>query len=252
MNHDDVCNFLVGEIVARPLGELPGILPPADFTIEEDIRIIAEGAAHACHLVKARAVARNEEYVLTQIKRLATQEEADQLPPDIWRNITRILTENPQIMGKIPADTADIRLYSTQCWDVVQMLADQTQDFERLNHIIQAAIVQPMSTIHHNHLAGIIFNRIELVSTETLFLYLSAVETSCHYSQQKDKRSPQIQHHVRHTIMVFEKALGTRREYIDQDILSALSSFCLSYPWVKKAADFFGQQLTNAQKQEQD
>ncbi|KAJ2833575.1 hypothetical protein GGI24_000797 [Coemansia furcata] len=92
-----------------------------------------------------------------------------------------------------------------------------------------------MSTIRHSQVAGALFHNIGVVFTSTLFRYLDAVEASCRHHQDN---SAQVQHHVKHAAMVLEKALLADPSVAEQMAIE-VSSFCLTYPWVKKAADLY-------------
>ncbi|KAJ1884613.1 hypothetical protein GGI03_005782 [Coemansia sp. RSA 2337] len=223
----------LAQIIGRPLGDVPTTLLPRDtFSAAEDVKLVTNGAAIARKLIKAGIRQKAEEYVLSQVAQVMASEE---LSADDERNISSLLNIYPDIISQIPADTEHIRTYASRCWFIVLAIIDKATSPVDINRVILDSITQPMSTIHHSQVAGALFHNIGAVFTSTLFVYLNAVEASCRNHQDN---SAQVQHHVKHAAMVLEKALLDDPSIAEQMSIE-LSSFCLSYPWVKRAADLY-------------
>ncbi|KAJ2687100.1 hypothetical protein IWW39_003181 [Coemansia spiralis] len=223
----------LAQIVGRPLGDIPAtLLPQATLSVEDDIKLVNKGAEITRRLIDASIRRKAESYVLSQLAQLAFNEE---LSADAEREITTILSKYPDIARQIPANAKHIQMYAAKCWFIVLAIIQQALSPADVNRTILDSISQPMSTIQHSQVAGALFNNIGVVSTATLFRYLDAVEASCRNHQGN---SAQVQHHVKHAAMVLEKALLADPSAAEQMSIE-ISSFCLSYPWVKRAADLY-------------
>ncbi|KAJ2489543.1 hypothetical protein IWW37_003889 [Coemansia sp. RSA 2050] len=223
----------LAQIVGRPLGDVPAsLLTQAAFSIEDDIKLVNKGAEITRKLIDASIRRKAENYVLSQVAQLASNEE---LSADVEREISTILAKYPDIACQIPADAEHIQVYASKCWFIVLAIIERATSPADINSILLDSIAQPMSTLRHSQVAGALFNNIGIVSTATLFRYLDAVEASCRNHQGN---SAQVQHHVKHAAMVLEKALLADPSVAEQMSIE-LSSFCLSYPWVKRAADLY-------------
>ncbi|KAJ2899365.1 hypothetical protein IWW38_001020 [Coemansia aciculifera] len=226
--------YLARVIVGRPLVDIPPalLLPGCSFSTENDVKLIANAAAITRSLIDAEAKRKGEAFILVQVAKVVADEE---LSADAEREITAILAAHPDIASRIPADAEHVKIYAAKCWFLVQAIIDRSTSFVDINRIILDSIAQPMSTIRHSQVAGALFHNIDALTTDTLFRYLDAVEGSCRNHKDNDA---QVQHHVKHAAMVLEKALLTHPS-IAKDMSIEISSFCLSYPWVKKAADLY-------------
>ncbi|KAJ2755523.1 hypothetical protein GGI19_001578 [Coemansia pectinata] len=225
-------NYLA-QIIGRPLGDVPTtLLPRNTFSATDDIKLINNAAAITRKLIDVGIRQKAEQYVLSQVAQVVASEE---LSADTEREISRILKTYPDIVSQIPADTEHIRIYASRCWFIVLAIIDRATSPVDINQIILDSITQPMSTIRHSQVAGALFHNTGVIFTSTLFVYLNAVEASCRNHQDN---SAQVQHHVKHAAMVLEKALLDDPSIAEQMSIE-LSSFCLSYPWVKRAADLY-------------
>ncbi|KAJ2004980.1 hypothetical protein GGI02_005917 [Coemansia sp. RSA 2322] len=221
-------------VVGRPLGLVPPALSNT-YTPESDVKLVTTSAALVRDLVEARRRQREQDYVLAQIS-AATANEGG-LPADAARKIDEILTIYPDIASQVPTDAEHLGIYAASCWQLVLAIVGLATSAEEADRVVGASIVSPMSIIQHNNVAGLLFHNIGTISTTTLFKYLDAVEASCRQYQEATT-SAQVQHHVKYAAMVLEKALLADHN-IAEEMAVELSSFCLSYPWVKKATDLF-------------
>ncbi|KAJ2740904.1 hypothetical protein GGI20_005546 [Coemansia sp. BCRC 34301] len=225
--------YLARLVVGRPLGDVPPtLLPRCAFSAEDDVKLIANGAAITRKLMDAEARRRGLAYILGQVAQVVAGEE---LPADAEREIVTILTAYPDIASQIPVDAEHIHAYAARCWFLVQVIIDRARSSLDTNRIIQDSIAPPMSAIQHSQIAGVLFHNIGTVSVETLFRYVDAIEASCRNHRDN---TAQVQHHVKHAAMVLEKAL-LEHPGVAETMSVEISSFCLSYPWVKKAADLY-------------
>ncbi|KAJ2798276.1 hypothetical protein H4S07_005733 [Coemansia furcata] len=225
-------NYLV-QLVGRPLGDVPTTLLPRNaFNAEDDVKLITNGAAITRKLIDAGLRQKAERSVLSQVAKLTA---SDELSASVEREINNNLKIYPDIASQIPADTEHIQIYASKCWFIVLAIIDRATSPADINRVILDSITQPMSTIRHSQVAGALFHNIGAVFTSTLFRYLDAVEASCRHHQDN---SAQVQHHVKHAAMVLEKALLADPSVAEQMAIE-VSSFCLTYPWVKKAADLY-------------
>ncbi|KAJ2438886.1 hypothetical protein GGF42_008143 [Coemansia sp. RSA 2424] len=225
--------YLARAIVGRPLGSIPRtLLPRCAFSTKDDVKLIADGAAITRKIIDAETKRKGEAYVLAQVAQAVAGEE---LPADAEREVATILMAYPDMVSQIPADTKHIQVYADKWWFLVQAIIDRSTSPLDADRVIMDAIAQPMSTLRHSQVAGALFHNIGSISTKTLFRYLDAVEASCRKHQDNNA---QVQHHVKHAAMVLEKAL-LEHPSVAESMSIEISSFCLSYPWVKRAADLY-------------
>ncbi|KAI9499784.1 hypothetical protein BX070DRAFT_231473 [Coemansia spiralis] len=252
-------------LVALPPRPLPSMLQ-AKFTDEDDIWLVTSGAVQARTILANKRRKAQEEYVLAQLAKAeveppesplesppatavngsANNGNSNALSPQTMGCIVAILKEQPEILDKLPLTSPQIlRMYAANCWSVLTAIIAIVDSSDEANRIIQDSITQPMSVVQHNLLAQLFIDNISEISSDTLFRYLDAVEASCRLLQPG---SAQQVHNVRLAVKVVSNALELNHSLADAMFIE-LSSFCLSYSWVKDAIDLY-QRLMASQKQQ--
>ncbi|KAJ1801233.1 hypothetical protein LPJ59_000447 [Coemansia sp. RSA 2399] len=250
--------------VSTPPRPLPSTLL-LESTANDDVQLVSSGALKALHMLEDKLEKDLEGYVLEMLARAATEpaespaetpspvdnptsssrDAGNEISPQSMEHIIAVLKRQPGILNKLPLDSPQtLRMYATNCWAVLVAIIAILDDASKTNRIIQDIIVQPMPVVQHNSLAQLLFDHMSEIVPETLFKYLDAVEATCRLQQ---KGSMQQIHNVRLAVKVVGSALDLNSSFADAMYIE-LSSFCLSYSWVKDALDLY-RRLMTAQQQ---
>ncbi|KAI8323536.1 hypothetical protein GQ54DRAFT_310037 [Martensiomyces pterosporus] len=227
---------LVAALSELPVGRLPPLLVPSAgcLTTEWDIRLVADGMALGRQLLVAKARQREEEHVLATL----SQAKAREIPPQSASRVTRAIEDHPELLARIPLSDDDIQAYMANFRPVLSAVVCAIKDPAEADRVIRGSIVQPMNVMEHSFLVTLMMGRIKDVSADTLFKYLDAVEASCRVQLPKDT--------LVHNVRLASKALSSAMDVDETVALTMaieLNSFCLSYPWVKDAADLYKRAL---------
>ncbi|KAJ1663565.1 hypothetical protein IW140_004852 [Coemansia sp. RSA 1813] len=255
-------------LISMPPRPLPSTLL-ANFTVNDDVQLVSTGALKALCILEDNLKKELEDYALEMLTGAATEpaesptetpspvdnpptrsstNSSNAISPQSTERIIKILREQPKLLDKLPLESSQaLRMYATNCWAVLVSIIDILGDSRKTNRIIQDITVQPMSVVQHNSLAQLLFDHMPEIVPETLFKYLDAVEASCRLQQQG---SMQQVHNVRLAVKVVDSALDLNNSFVDAMFIE-LSSFCLSYSWVKDALDLYRRLMTTQQQQQQ-
>ncbi|KAJ2549114.1 hypothetical protein EV175_004569 [Coemansia sp. RSA 1933] len=258
-------------LVSAPPRPLPSTLL-LDFTVDDDMQLVSSGAVKALSILMERMKNELEDYVLDVLGRAEAEpvESPAETPspvdnptrsgggsgsnagsvisPEAVEGVILALKGQPYILDKLPLSSSKtLRLYAANCWPVLVAIIGIRDDSRETNRIIQDIIVQPMSVVQHNSLAQLLVDRMSEIAPETLFKYLDAVESTCRIQQQGGMQQV---HNVRLAVKIVGSALDLNSSLADAMYIE-LSSFCLSYPWVKDALDLYRRLMAMQQHQQQ-
>ncbi|KAJ1965133.1 hypothetical protein GGI12_000978 [Dipsacomyces acuminosporus] len=241
MDTEPISQEVFGRICAAltrlPAGALAPALaahPSANFTTEYDIKLVSDGMSLARKRLDAKARQRKGERALEALG----QAKIRAIPPQAASQIVAAMSECPELLAKTPLAVEDVQAYAANCQTVLSHIVGAMEDGAEADRVIRSSITQPMNVAEHNYLATLLISRIKDASTNTLFRYLDAVEATCVRQLPKDT----LVHNIRLATKVLNSALD-----IDSSFAVTMSvemnSFCLSYPWVKDAADLYKRAL---------
>ncbi|KAJ2667333.1 hypothetical protein IW148_000028 [Coemansia sp. RSA 1199] len=231
-------DYIATTVVGMPPAPLSRLLS-VNFSTAEDARIVSDGISRARILYEQKSKLAQAEYVLAQLAKATFPGAGTALSPQTMARITAALEQQPDILQSVPLDAENIRMYAKNCWNVLVTIVSMTDNSSDVNRIIQCAIVQPMNIVEHNSLAQLLIDQTAVISADTLFKYLNAVEASCRVQQSG---SAQV-HNVRLASKVFNHALDANGA-LAETMSIELSSFCLSYTRVKDATDLYRRIIT--------
>ncbi|KAJ1951203.1 hypothetical protein FBU59_000303 [Linderina macrospora] len=225
---DSVFACWSGKFLSRPIGHLPPTLH-ISFSADVDAKIVADGLGLAkSKYLPARQRSSAQRMLmdmLSSARHLSVREEMQ---------AAEIVRKWPDLLGQVPLQDSDIARYCENCPGLLKQIVFGLADEEQTNQTIRTAIPQQMNPVQHASSAELILRRARDISPETLFKYLGAVEATCRVQTAPSSK----EFNVRLAAKVLNKVLDAHSDYA---VVMAIevNSFCLTYPWVKDAADLF-------------
>ncbi|KAJ1901515.1 hypothetical protein LPJ66_000738 [Kickxella alabastrina] len=220
---------LATTVMGLPFGHLPKELR-LDMSVDDSVTMVTEGIAKA-RVLATQAKEANGNHILDLFAK-ALDENA--MTSETEAQIIALLKKQPELSYRVPTEPRHMQFILSRCPDLFDHITTSISDAKRLNLIVQNAISSPIPVAQLNALIRTMSRFANELTCETLFKYLDVLEATCR-SQKKGEAQAYT---VRSVCVIFFLVIDSNESLVEQ-LFIPLSSFCLSYLWVKYAADLY-------------